>query len=230
MKRIGLIGGMSWESTTTYYQMINRGVRRELSGLHSADVMLHSLDFARIATLQQQGDWVALASILTDSARLLEQAGAECIVICTNTMHKLADDISGAISIPLLHIADATALQLQKDGIPRVGLLGTRFTMEQAFYKDRLTQQFGIGVVTPDQQQRDEVHRVIYDELCQGDIRPASRDFFLSVIHDLKDQGAEAVILGCTELGLLLDSDCSALPLYDTARLHAKAAVDFAVS
>ena len=230
MKRIGLIGGMSWESTTTYYQMINRGVRRELRGLHSADLMMHSLDFAHIAKLQQQGQWDALATILTDSAKLLEQAGAECIVICTNTMHKLADDISGAIAIPLLHIADATATQLQKDGIPRAGLLGTRFTMEQAFYKDRVTQQFGIDVITPEQQQREEVHRVIYDELCQGEILPASRDYFLSVINDLKDQGAQAVILGCTELGLLIDSDSSALPLYDTARLHANAAVEFATS
>ncbi|GGZ97083.1 aspartate racemase [Arenicella chitinivorans] len=226
MKTIGLLGGMSWESTVTYYQAINQGVKSQLGGLHSAKLVLASLNFAEIEQLQHQGDWATTAVILSDAARAVERAGAQGLLICTNTMHKVADQVQAAINIPLLHIADATAGVLVCDGVRRVGLLGTAFTMEQDFYVGRL-QAAGLDVIIPHAKQRILVHQVIYEELCQGRIRDASRAAYLSVISDLQARGAEAVILGCTEIGLLVNQADTALSLYDTTAIHAHAAVDF---
>ncbi len=230
MKTIGLLGGMSWESTLSYYQAINRGVKQQLGGLHSAKIALYSVDFAEIEALQHQGDWDSAGQLLAEAATSIEAAGADCLLICTNTMHKVAGPICDAIDIPLLHIADATAQQLQRDGVQRVGLLGTRFTMEQDFYKQRLTERFGIEVVIPEDAGMDRVHRVIYDELCLGEIRDQSRQQFLQEIELLRQQGAEAVILGCTEIALLVGPDDTDMPLYDTTTIHAEAAIEFALS
>lgn len=229
MKTIGLLGGMSWESTQTYYRLINEGVKSRLGGLHSAKLVLYSVDFAEIEALQHQGDWPATARILSGAALSLENAGADFLMIGTNTMHKVAPEIEEAINIPLLHIADATADVLTQDNIQRVGLLGTRFTMEQAFYRERL-EAAGIEVVTPDAPQRAEVHRVIYEELCQGEIQAASRETYLAVINSLAEQGAQAVILGCTEIGLLIKQTDTPVPLYDTTAIHAAQAVNQALS
>ena len=229
MKTIGLLGGMSWESTQTYYRLINEGVKSRLGGLHSAKLVLYSVDFADIEALQHQGDWPATARILSGAALSLENAGADFLMIGTNTMHKVAPEIEEAINIPLLHIADATAKVLTQDNIQRVGLLGTRFTMEQAFYRERL-EAAGIEVVTPDAPQRAEVHRVIYEELCQGEIQAASRETYLAVINSLAEQGAQAVILGCTEIGLLIKQTDTPVPLYDTTAIHAAQAVNQALS
>ncbi|AHI31118.1 MULTISPECIES: aspartate/glutamate racemase family protein [Marinobacter] len=229
MKTIGLLGGMSWESTQTYYRLINEGVKSRLGGLHSAKLVLYSVDFAEIEALQHQGDWPATARILSGAALSLENAGADFLMIGTNTMHKVAPEIEEAINIPLLHIADATAKVLTQDNIQRVGLLGTRFTMEQAFYRERL-EAAGIEVVTPDAPQRAEVHRVIYEELCQGEIQAASRETYLAVINSLAEQGAQAVILGCTEIGLLIKQTDTPVPLYDTTAIHAAQAVNQALS
>ena len=228
MKTIGLIGGMSWESTQTYYRLINEKVREELGGLHSAKLALYSVDFAEIEALQHQGDWEATAKILSAAGKSVESAGADFLVICTNTMHKVAPQIEQAISIPLLHIADATASALKKDGVTCVGLLGTRFTMEQAFYRDRL-EEHGIRVIVPDESQREKVHSVIYNELCLGEIKPDSRQAYLEVIGELSDRGAQGVILGCTEIGLLIKAADTDVPLYDTTELHADQAVQFAL-
>ncbi|EDM47154.1 aspartate/glutamate racemase family protein [Marinobacter algicola] len=229
MKTIGLLGGMSWESTQTYYRLINEGVKSRLGGLHSAKLVLYSVDFAEIEALQHQGDWPATARILSSAALSLQNAGADFLMIGTNTMHKVAPEIELAVRIPLLHIADATANVLTEDGITRVGLLGTRFTMEQAFYRERL-EAAGIEVVTPDAAQRAEVHRVIYEELCQGKIQAASREAYLAVIDSLAEQGAQAVILGCTEIGLLIKQTDTSVPLYDTTAIHAAQAVDQALT
>jgi len=229
MKTIGLLGGMSWESTQTYYRLINEGVKTRLGGLHSAKLVLFSVDFAEIEALQHKGDWAATADILSDAALSLEDAGADFLVIGTNTMHKVAPEIEQAIRIPLLHIADATAQVLKQDGITRVGLLGTRFTMEQAFYRDRL-EDAGIKVITPDEPQRDEIHRVIYEELCRGEINPQSRSAYLDIIASLSDRGAQAVILGCTEIGLLISQADTDVPLYDTTAIHAAQAVEDALN
>lgn len=229
MKTIGLLGGMSWESTQTYYRLINEGVKSRLGGLHSAKLVLYSVDFAEIEALQHQGDWPATARILSGAALSLENAGADFLMIGTNTMHKVAPEIEEAINIPLLHIADATAKVLTQDHIQRVGLLGTRFTMEQAFYRERL-EAAGIEVVTPDAPQRAEVHRVIYEELCQGKIQAASREAYLAVINSLAEQGAQAVILGCTEIGLLIKQTDTPVPLYDTTAIHAAQAVNQALT
>ncbi|WP_434049086.1 aspartate/glutamate racemase family protein [Marinobacter salarius] len=229
MKTIGLLGGMSWESTQTYYRLINEGVKSRLGGLHSAKLVLYSVDFAEIEALQHQGDWPATARILSGAALSLENAGADFLMIGTNTMHKVAPEIEEAINIPLLHIADATANVLTQDNIQRVGLLGTRFTMEQAFYRERL-EAAGIEVVTPDAPQRAEVHRVIYEELCQGEIQAASREAYLAVINSLAEQGAQAVILGCTEIGLLIKQTDTPVPLYDTTAIHAAQAVNQALT
>lgn len=229
MKTIGLLGGMSWESTQTYYRLINEGVKSRLGGLHSAKLVLYSVDFAEIEALQHQGDWPATARILSAAALSLQNAGADFLMIGTNTMHKVAPEIEQAVRIPLLHIADATANVLTEDGITRVGLLGTRFTMEQAFYRERL-EAAGIEVVTPDAAQRAEVHRVIYEELCQGKIQAASREAYLAVINSLAEQGAQAVILGCTEIGLLIKQTDTSVPLYDTTAIHAAQAVDQALT
>ncbi len=230
MKTIGLLGGMSWESTVSYYQAINQGVKAQLGGLHSAKICLHSVDFAEIAALQHSDDWDALAQILTTAAQSLEQAGADSLVICTNTMHKLAPHLQSQLSIPLLHIADATAEQLVSDGITKVGLLGTRYTMEQDFYTSRLTQGFGIEVVLPSADQRTVVHNVIYEELCVGEINDISRKIYQDIIDSLAAQGAQAVILGCTEIALLISAKDTDVPIYDTTAIHAQAAVNFALA
>ena len=225
MKTIGLLGGMSWESTATYYRLLNEGVKQRLGGLHSAPIVLHSVDFAPIAELQKAGDWAACGRQLSAAAQGLQQAGAELILICTNTMHIVAPQISAAVSVPLLHIGDAIGARLQQDGIGKVGLLGTAFTMEQSFYKDRLTEQFGLQVLVPDAAQRAVVHQVIYDELCRGRFEAASRQQFVQVINDLVAAGAQAVILGCTEIGLLVQASDVSVPLYDTTVLHVEAAL-----
>ncbi|MFG0834302.1 aspartate/glutamate racemase family protein [Aeromonas bivalvium] len=230
MKCIGLLGGMSWESTVSYYQALNRGVRAELGGLHSARVLLNSVDFAEIERLQHAGDWPATARLLANEARRLQAGGAQCLLIATNTMHKVAPEIAAAIDIPLIHIADATARRLQADGVARVGLLGTRFTMEQDFYKGRLETQFGLEVLVPGEAQRERVHRIIYDELCLGQIREPSRAEYLAIIAELAAAGAQAVILGCTEIALLLGDARAAVPLYDTTAIHAEAAVAWSLA
>ncbi|WP_188694143.1 aspartate/glutamate racemase family protein [Bowmanella pacifica] len=229
MKTIGLLGGMSWESTQTYYQLINQGVRDKLGGLHSANLILNSLDFAEIEQLQARGDWEAAAALLTRAGLQVQRAGADFLLICTNTMHKVADALESVLDIPLLHIADATATQLKAKGIERVGLLGTAFTMEQAFYRQRLIRR-DIEVVTPVALQRERVHQVIYEELCQGRILDASRAEYLQVIDDLAEQGAQAVVLGCTEIGLLVKQADTSVPLFDTTEIHAASAVDWALS
>lgn len=228
MKTIGLIGGMSWESTQTYYRLINQKVRAQLGGLHSAKVVLYSLDFATIEPLQRNEDWNTTAGILSSAAQSLESAGADFVVVCTNTMHKVAPQIEQSVQIPLLHIADATASALQQDQVKRVGLLGTKFTMEQDFYRERL-QQHGIDVVIPNAQQREQVHSVIFNELCQGITDPKSKAAYQEIVTDLGEQGAEAVILGCTEIGLLIQPGDTKLQLYDTTEIHAEQAVQFAL-
>ncbi|MFM5710857.1 aspartate/glutamate racemase family protein [Aeromonas veronii] len=230
MKCIGLLGGMSWESTVSYYQALNRGVRTQLGGLHSARVLLNSVDFAGIERLQHAGDWPATARLLAAEARKLQDGGADFLLIGTNTMHKVAPEIEAAIDIPLLHIADATATKLRADGITRVGLLGTRFTMEQDFYKGRLQERFGSAVLVPDEAGRERVHRIIYDELCLGEVRESSRAENLAIIEGLAAAGAEAVILGCTEIALLVGDARAAVPLYDTTAIHAEAAVALALA
>lgn len=229
MKCIGLLGGMSWESSVSYYQALNRGVRARLGGLHSARVLLNSVDFAEIERLQHIGDWPATARLLSVAARDLQAGGADFLLIGTNTMHKVAPEIEAAIEIPLLHIADATAKRLVADGVTRVGLLGTRFTMEQAFYKGRLETLFGLEVLVPQAAERERVHRIIYDELCLGEIRPSSRAEYLAIIAGLAEAGAQAVILGCTEIALLVGDARAAVPLYDTTAIHAEAAVAWAL-
>ncbi len=230
MKTIGLIGGMSWESSAEYYRIINKTVHARLGGFHSAKSVMISVDFAEIEILQQQGRWQDAAVLLAGAARSLEMAGADFVVLCTNTMHKLADEIEASIHIPFLHIADATAEVIQAVGVQKIGLLGTRFTMEEPFYKGRLTEKYGLEVVTPEAVDREIVHGVIYDELVKGVIRPESKAQYLAIIERLVAQGAEGVILGCTEIGLLVqDGDCR-VPLYDTTRIHAQAAVDFALA
>ena len=229
MKTIGLIGGMSWESTQTYYRLINEGVKAELGGLHSAKLVLYSVDFAEIESLQHQGNWPATAEILMNAAQALERAGADFILICTNTMHKVAEQVQQAISIPLLHIADATARVLNNDKIKRVGLLGTRFTMEQTFYRERLEHQ-GIQAIIPNEVQRERVHAVIYNELCLGKINNESKQDYLEIVRSLKDQGAEGVILGCTEIGLLIQRSDTDVTIYDTTEIHAQEAVNVALN
>lgn len=229
MKTLGLIGGMSWESTVPYYRIINQRVRETLCGLHSAKLLLHSVDFAEIEALQHSGDWDAAGAQLADAARGLRLAGAEAIVLCTNTMHLVAPAIQAAVDIPLLHIADATAERISAAGLTRVALLGTRFTMERVFYRERI-EAAGIEVLTPDAPQRERVHRVIYEELCLGRVLDASRDDYRAVMADLIARGAEGVILGCTEIGLLVGEGDATVPLFDTTRIHAEAAADWALA
>lgn len=228
MKTIGLLGGMSWESTVDYYRAINEGVKQRLGGLHSAESVLYSVDFDPIEKLQHQGDWDGTAEILALAARNVEAAGADFLLLCTNTMHRVAPDIERGIDIPLLHIADATAERLVDDGIHRIGLLGTTFTMEQDFYKRRLRDQYGLDVRVPGPQDRRVVHDVIYHELCLGQVNDASRAGYLRVIEELAAAGAEAVILGCTEIGMLVRQDDTPVKLYDTTAIHAARAVQIA--
>lgn len=230
MKTIGLLGGMSWESTASYYELINRGVQERLGGLHSAKICMQSLDFHDLEQLQHRGDWDQIADILAASARKLERAGADILMLCTNTMHKVADQLEAAIDLPFLHIADATGSELVRDGVRLVGLLGTRFTMEEEFYKARLLERFDIDVIVPDPEQRELVHRVIYEELCRGEISDESRTRFLDILNHLYARGAKSTILGCTEIGLLVDQTYTAINLYDTTALHCRAAVDMALA
>lgn len=229
MRTLGMLGGMSWESTASYYQLLNQGVNQKLGGLHSAKLILNSVDFDEIEKLQHDGEWDRMGVILSDAAYGLQKAGAEGLIICTNTMHKLTNIISTNITIPILHIADATAQKLITNGVRKVGLLGTAFTMEQDFYKGRLVEKFGLEVLTPDAVQREMIHKIIYEELCLGQTIDASREYYSAVINSLLDQGAEAVILGCTEIGLLISQPDSALPIYDTTLIHAEAAVEWMI-
>ena len=230
MKTLGLIGGMSWESTVPYYQHINQTVKETLGGLHSAKLILYSVDFAEVAQLQASGQWEAAGAMLAEVARQLERAGADALVICTNTMHKVAPAIENAVNIPLIHIADPTAQAIQQAGLTRVGLLGTRFTMEQDFYRSRLESRYGLTVLTPPQDARDEVHRIIFDELCLGQVQAVSQQTLIQVAVELQAQGAQAIILGCTELAMSLQPQHVALPLFDTTALHARSAALWALS
>lgn len=220
MKTIGLIGGMSWESTVTYYRIINETVKEKLGGFHSAKILLYSVDFAEIEACQANGEWQKSADILTDAAVALEKGGADFIVICTNTMHKVVPQIEGNITVPIVHIADATAEELKENHIKKAALLGTKHTMTQDFYKDKIINS-GIEIIIPDNQDIELVNRVIYEELCLGSIRGESREKYIDVIEDLKKKGAEAVILGCTEIGLLIGKEDSPLPVFDTTQIHA---------
>ena len=229
MKTIGMLGGMSWESTVSYYQEINESVKHKLGGLHSAKICLYSVDFDEIEKLQHQGNWDETANILSTAAKSVELAGADFLLICTNTMHKVAPQIEEAINIPILHIADATAKRLQIDGVKKVGLLGTRFTMEQEFYKSRISDNFGIDVIVPNSDEQTIIHDIIYQELCQGIIQESSRKQYLRIIANLTSQGAEAVILGCTEIALLVKQTHTDVRLYDTTAIHAEEAVLFSL-
>ena len=228
MKTIGLLGGMSWESTALYYRRINEETRRRRGGLHSAPIAMVSVDFHEIESLQKQGAWDAAGRILAGEAQKVEAAGADLLLICTNTMHKVADTIQQAIDIPVLHLADATAARITAEGFSSVGLLGTRFTMEQDFYRGRLEAQ-GLAVRVPDPDGIDTVHRVIYDELCLGVVRDESRADYLAIVDDLVSHGAEAVIEGCTEITLLLQQEHTEVPLFDTTAIHAEVAVETAL-
>ena len=230
MKTIGLLGGMSWQSTVSYYQAINNGIKEKLGGFHSAKICLYSVNFDEIEKLQHQGDWQQTAVILSNAAQAIESGGADFLLICTNTMHKVANEIQKNISIPLLHIADATAEKLLSDGITKVGLLGTRFTMDQEFYKGRLTEKFGIQVSVPNRKDQTIVHDVIYNELCLGNILEKSRQQYLNIIDELHSQGAQAIILGCTEIALLIQQKHTQVKLYDTTEIHADSAVEKALS
>tara|TARA_R110000787_G_scaffold261120_1_gene366431 strand:- start:795 stop:1601 length:807 start_codon:yes stop_codon:yes gene_type:complete len=230
MKTIGLLGGMSWESTVTYYQLLNGMVRERLGGLHSAEILMRSFDFAPIADLQAEARWSEAAKLLVKAAIRLEAAGADCLLIGTNTMHICADEVQAALSIPLFHIADVTAEAIKASGCRKPLLLATRFTMEQDFYKARLRERHGIEVCVPEQQERDDVHRIIYEELCQGVISPVSKNRYLRIIETARARGADGIIFGCTEVGLLISQDDFDIPAFDTTQLHAQAAVDFALS
>ncbi|MFZ6819103.1 aspartate/glutamate racemase family protein [Undibacterium sp. Ji22W] len=229
MKTLGLIGGMSWESTIPYYRQINQTVKQHLGGLHSAKVIIYSVDFHEIEILQRSGDWDQAGKMLADAALNLQRAGADMLVLCTNTMHKVAAAIEAAVNIPLLHIADPTAKEIKAQGLHKIGLLGTRFTMEQAFYKDRLHSQHGLQVLTPNAADRDIVHRIIYEELCLGTINPSSQQDYIRIMNDLVQQGAQAIILGCTEISLLVQAEHARVPLFDTTVLHARAAAEWAL-
>ncbi len=230
MKTIGMIGGMSWESSIEYYRIINQTVRARLGGLHSAKSIMVSVEFSEIEALQHQNQWDHLATIMIDAARSLERAGADFVIICTNTMHKLYDKVQSSIEIPMLNIADATAARIKADGIDRVALLGTRFTMEEDFYKGRLTDRFGLDVIIPAQDEMETVHRVIYDELCAGIIKPDSKQKYAAIIGRLISTGARGIILGCTEIGLLVKPEDSSVALFDTTEIHAQEAVRYALA
>ncbi len=230
MKTIGLIGGMSWESSAEYYRLINEAVKERLGGLHSAQLLLYSVDFAAIERLQRSGDWDAAGAILADAARSLERGGADFLLLCTNTMHKVADAITQSVSLPFFHIADPTATAIRNAGIGTIGLLGTRFTMEQEFYRGRLEGQYGLRVLVPDAEDREAIHRIIYDELCLGIIREESRAEYRAIMARLVAQGAQGIILGCTEITLLVDATDATVPLFDTTRLHAEEAALLALT
>ncbi len=230
MKTIGLIGGMSWESTIPYYRIINETVKDSLGGLHSAKIILYSVDLHDIVELQHSGNWIEAGRLLTEAALSLQVAGAECIVLCTNTMHKIAPAIESAVSIPLLHIVDVTAVAIKKLNFKTVGLLGTRFTMEQEFYRERFEELHGIRILTPNEIDRQKVHQTIYEELCLGQVIDTSRDEYRRIMQKLNEAGAEAIILGCTEISMLVNQGDSLTPLLDTTELHAKMAVQWALT
>ncbi len=228
MKTIGLVGGMSWESSIEYYRIINETVRDRLGGLHSAKSVMVSVDFAEIEALQHQGRWDEATEMMIAAARQVENGGADFVIICTNTMHKMADEVQAAMDIPLLHIADATAEAVKARGLNKVGLLGTRFTMEEDFYRGRLIEKHGLEVLIPTGEEREIVHGVIFDELCRGEIKQSSKEQYITIMDHLVQRGAEGIILGCTEISLLVgDGDCQ-VPLFDTTRIHAVAAVEYA--
>lgn len=230
MKTIGLIGGMSWESTVPYYRVVNETIKERLGGLHSAKVVLYSVDFHEVEQLQHAERWAEAGDLVAQAARALVAAGADFLVLCTNTMHKVAAAIEAAVPVPLLHIADPTAREIKEAGHKTVGLLGTAFTMEQAFYKDRLHEDHGLRVLIPGDADRSQVHRIIYEELCLGKIVPQSRDVYRRVMADLVAQGAEAIILGCTEISLLVGQQDSTVPLFDTTYIHARSAAEHALA
>jgi aspartate racemase len=230
MKTIGLIGGMSWESSIEYYRIINQTVKTRLGGLHSAKSVMVSVDFAEIEALQHQGKWNEAAQLMITAAQNVQNGGADFVIICTNTMHKLADEVQKHIHIPLFHIADATAQRIKSQGLKKIGLLGTKFTMEEGFYKDRLAKEHGLDVLIPTQSERDLVHRVIYDELCLGQIRQPSKEDYMQIMGHLVQRGAEGIILGCTEISLLVKQEDSSVPLFDTTQIHAVAAVEYALA
>jgi aspartate racemase len=230
VKTLGLLGGMTWHSTVDYYRLINEGVQARLGGSHSAELLLLSIDFVPIEKMQERGDWAGMGRVMGEWAKRLENAGAEGLVICTNTMHRLADDVGRAIRIPIIHIADATAVAVKRAGLDAVGLLGTRYTMELDFYRGRLEKDHGLRVIVPDEAGRATVHDVIYRELTYGTLRDESRRAYMAIIEDLVRRGAQGVILGCTEIPLLVKQKDSPVPVFDTTALHAAAAVDFALS
>ena len=229
MKTIGLIGGLSWQSSLEYYRIINEAVREKLGGLHSARIVMHSFDLAEIAALQQEGDWESVARLIISAARKLEEAGADLLVICTNTMHRVADEVQRDIKIPLLHIADATAEEVKATGLKKVGLLGTKFTMEEDFCKGRFVRKHGLEVIIPDEDEREIVNRTVYQELCVGRVEPSSRQKFRRVMENLVAKGAEGIILGCTEIYLLVEKQDVQVPVFDTTRIHAESAARFAL-
>ena len=229
MRTIGLIGGMSWESSQEYYRIINETVKERLGGLHSAKLIMYSVDFEEIERLQHQGKWKELTELMIDAAQRVEKAGAAFVVLCTNTMHKMADEVQKNIKIPLLHIADATAEKIKEKGLRKIGLLGTKFTMEEDFYKGRLKEKHGLEVIIPSEEERQIVHDVIYKELCIGEIKQSSREQFKKIIQNLVSNGAEGIILGCTEIPLLIKQEDVEVPLFDTTMIHAKAAVEYAI-
>ncbi|HEX2996158.1 MAG TPA: aspartate/glutamate racemase family protein [Anaerolineales bacterium] len=230
MKTIGLIGGMSWESSLEYYRIVNETTKSKLGGLHSAKCIMYSVDFAEVEELQHQDRWEEAAQVMIEAAQSLERAGADFVVLCTNTMHKLADQIQSNIQIPFLHIADATAQKIRDAGIKKIGLLGTRYTMDHDFYKGRLIDKFSLDVLVPDNEDREIIHRVIYDELCLGIVKQESREQYIRVMEKLVQAGAEGIILGCTEIELLVHDGDSQVPLFPTTTIHAVAAVEYALS
>ncbi len=230
MKTIGLLGGMSWESTELYYRWINQGIKKELGGLNSAKIAMVSVNFDEIEKLQHQGDWETSAQVLANAAKQIEAAGADVLLICTNTMHKVAPQVEAAINIPLLHLADATANRIKEAGLTTIGLLGTKFTMEQDFYKGRLVDKHDLNVIVPSPEDREIVHDIIYNELCLGEVKDSSRTEYLRIVDAMRAQGAEAVIEGCTEIVMLLKQEHTDVPLFDTTAIHAEEAVKLALS
>lgn len=230
MKTIGLIGGMSWESSLEYYRIINETVKEKLGGFHSAKSIMYSVDFEEVEELQHEGKWDEATELMIDAAQRVERGGADFVIICTNTMHKMAEEVQKSIRIPLLHIADATAEKINEQGLNKVGLLGTKFTMEEDFYKQRLREKHGIEAIIPDERERQIVHDILYSELCMGEIKDISKDKFKEIIANLAANGAEGIILGCTEIPLLIKQEDYDIPLFDTTAIHAEFAVEYAIS
>jgi amino-acid racemase len=230
MKTIGLVGGMSWESTLEYYRVINQYTKERLGGFHSARIVLYSVDFAEVEVRQHEGRWDDLTRLMIDAAQRVERGGAEILLICTNTMHKMADDVQKEIQIPIVHIVDVTAKAIKSRSLKKMGLLGTRFTMEQDFYKQRLIQKHGLEVIIPEEKEREEIHAILYNELCLGEVKGPSKKIFRRIIAGLEARGAQGIILGCTEIPLLVSQEDYGIPLFDTTTLHARAAVDFALA